>query len=159
MKKLISIAAFILLAFSAFAQDGRSLYNKFSEAQGVSAVYISPAMFRLVGKIPSLEIGEGDVDISPVIRSLDGLYVIDSENPSINGEIRNDAERFIKSGKYELLMEVKEEGDLCHIYTVRKGNTITSLVLLSYEPDECTFICLDGQIPMDQFEKVISSVR
>ena len=51
MKKIILIFAALLLAFSAFAQDGRSIYNRYSDEEGVTAVYISPAMFRLLGVI------------------------------------------------------------------------------------------------------------
>ena len=72
MKKLFTIAAAVLLTFNALAQDGRSIYNKFSDEPGVSAVYISPSMFKLIGKIPAIELGDGGekVDITPIIKSL-----------------------------------------------------------------------------------------
>ena len=44
MKKIFIVAVAMLLTFTAFAQDGRSIYNKYSDAKGVSAVYVSPAM-------------------------------------------------------------------------------------------------------------------
>ena len=44
MKKLFIIAATLLLGIFAHAQDGKSIYNKFSDEEGVSAVYISPSM-------------------------------------------------------------------------------------------------------------------
>ena len=46
MKRFILIALAALFGAGAFAQDGKSIYNKYSEAENVSAVYISPAMFR-----------------------------------------------------------------------------------------------------------------
>ena len=47
MKKIIAIAAAMLLTLTAFAQkDGQKIYNKYSDAKGVSAVYMSPSMFR-----------------------------------------------------------------------------------------------------------------
>ena len=46
MKKIFAIAAAMLVTVSAFAQDGKSIYKKYSDAENVSAVYISPAMFR-----------------------------------------------------------------------------------------------------------------
>ena len=48
MKKIALIAAFSLLVATAFAQDGKSIYNKYSDEKNVSAVYISPTMFRLM---------------------------------------------------------------------------------------------------------------
>ena len=156
MKKIFIVAVAMLLTFTAFAQDGRSIYNKYSDAKGVSAVYVSPAMFRLIKHIPQLEV-EG-VDISPLIKSLDGLYVIDSENDSINKSIANDAEKFVKSGSYELLMEVKDDGEVVHMYTAGKKDIINSFVLITSEPGECTFICFTGEINRNDLEKAIGAI-
>ena len=48
MKKIIAISVMLLIAVGAFAQEGKRLYNKYSAQEGVSAVYISPAMFKLM---------------------------------------------------------------------------------------------------------------
>ena len=46
MKKLATLlAAFLLLTAGAKAQDGKGIYNKYSDNEEVSAVYISSAMF------------------------------------------------------------------------------------------------------------------
>lgn len=155
MKKIFAIAAAALLTVTALAQDGRSIYNKYSEENGVTAVYISPAMFRLVGKLPELEIRD-NVDISGIVKTLNGFFLINSENTSINDRIRKDAEKFVTSGKYEILMEVKDDGEVMHMYTAGTEKEIESFVLISYEHDECTFICLDGKIPREEFEKMVA---
>ena len=92
-------------SYDAFVPHGKSIYQKYSDAENVSAVYVSPAMFRLIGQIPDLEVGDDNVNLTPVIRSLSGLYILNSENETVNGSLRADAERFINSGKYELPME------------------------------------------------------
>ena len=53
MKKIITILTALTLAVAAFAQSGKDLYNKYSDLEGINAVYISPAMFRMIGKIPT----------------------------------------------------------------------------------------------------------
>ncbi len=156
MKKILLAAAFMLLAVSSFAQDGRSIYNKYSDSKGVSAVYISPAMFRLIGRIPDLDLGGGDVDLTSVIQSLDGMYLIDSENADINGKIKSDAEKFVRSGKYEMLMEVKEDGEVVHMYTSGDEKVVTSFVMIAAEPGECTFICLDGKLSRKELEDLVA---
>ena len=156
MKRIVILFAALLLTVSAFAQNGKSIYQKYSDAENVSAVYISPAMFRLMGQIPDMEVGEDKVNLSPIIRSLTGLYVLDSENPSINGSLRADAERYIKSGRYELLMEVKDSGETVHIYTVGNEKVIEGFVMLAAQSDEVTFICLDGQMPRKEFEDLMA---
>lgn len=156
MKKILLAAAFMLLAVSSFAQDGRSIYNKYSDSKGVSAVYISPAMFRLIGHIPDLDLGGGDVNLTSVIQSLDGMYLIDSENADINGKIKSDAEKFVRSGKYEMLMEVKEDGEVVHMYTSGDEKVVTSFVMIAAEPGECTFICLDGKLSRKELEDLVA---
>ena len=156
MKKLYALLAMLLLSVAAMAQDGRAIYNKYSDLEDVQAVYISPAMFRLIGKIPDLETGDNKVNLTPVIRSLTGMYIINSENASINDQLRNEAERFIKAGRYELLMEVKDHGEAVRMYTVGSDKLINGFVMLAAEPNEVTFICLDGQMARDQFEKLVA---
>ena len=155
MKKYLIIAVVALLTISAYGQDGKSIYKKYSDAQGVSAVYISPAMFRLMGKIPEIEVGDG-MDIAPLIKSLNGFYLIDSENKSINSDIKKDVDRMLNRGVYELLMEVKDNGDIIHIYTVGDKKTITSFLFFADEPEETTFISIDGQMPREELEKLIA---
>ncbi len=156
MKRIIILFAALLLTASAFAQNGKSIYQKYSDAENVSAVYVSPAMFRLIGQIPNLEVGEDNINLTPVIRSLTGLYILNSENATVNGSLRADAERFINSGKYELLMEAKDSGEVVRMYTLGNDRTIEGFVMLAAEANEVTFICLDGQMPRKDFEELLS---
>ena len=156
MKRIIILFAALLLTVSAFAQNGKSIYKKYSDAENVSAVYVSPAMFRLIGQIPDLEVGDDNVNLTPVIRSLSGLYILNSENETVNGSLRADAARFLNSGKYELLMEAKDSGEVVRMYTLGNDRTIEGFVMLAAEANEVTFICLDGQMPRKDFEALLS---
>lgn len=157
MKKSIIIAAVLLLSFTALAQDWRSIYNKYSDYEDVSAVYISPSMFKLIGKIPDLPVGDSGVDISPIINSLSGFYLLDSENPSINRSLQADAEKFVKNGTYDLLMEIKDSGEKVKIFTCGNDKVINSLVMTSFEDNECVFIAISGEILRSELEKIIAS--
>ena len=156
MKRILFLIAALLLTLSAAAQNGKSIYQKYSDEENVSAVYISPAMFRLIGKIPDVNTGDGEVNLSPIIRSLSGMYLINSENEKINGNLRAEAERFIKSGKYEMLMEAKDSGQTVRMYTVGNEKTVEGFVMLAAEPASVTFICLDGRMPRDEFEQLMA---
>ena len=79
MKKLIALAVVLLITVQGFAQDGKSIYNKYSGEEGVSAVYISKAMFKMMGKLPSVEINDSDVNLSKVVSSLDAFYLIEEQ--------------------------------------------------------------------------------
>ena len=156
MKQLYIIVAMLLLSISAFAQDGRSLYNKYSDYDNVEAVYISPAMFRLIGKIPDVEMNDESVNLGPIIKSLSGLYVLSIKEGATASQLADDVNRFIKKGQYELLMEAKESGEVTRMYTVGDDFVVNSFVLLSHDGEETNFVCIDGTIPRDQLENLIA---
>lgn len=155
MKRIIIIATLLLASMAAFAQNGKSIYQKYSDAENVSAVYISPAMFRLIGKIPDLKLEGEDVNLAPLIQSLSGLYILDSENSSINAKIKADTESFIKGGEYELLMEAKEHGESVRMYTAGTEKIVNSFVMLSIEGEALSFICIDGKMDRESLEKML----
>ena len=156
MKKTI-LAALLLIGtlLPVKAQKALNLYNKYSDEKGMSAVYISPAMFRLIGKVPSIRM-EGDVDISPIIKNLSGMYILNCEDPELAQRLRGDVDKYMNTGKYELLMEAKEDGEVTRMYTIGNDKIIKSFVLLSVEPGETSFISFEGEIPREKLEEAIA---
>lgn len=157
MKKIIAAVAVLLLTATALlAQSSKSIYKKYSNEKGVSAVYISPAMFSLIRHIPSVEMNDEDVDLSPVISSLTGMYILSCENRMVADRLLNDVERLLDSGDFELLMEAKEDGDLTRMFSLGDETTINSFVLLNIEPDEVNFIAFEGKIPRKAMEDIVA---
>ena len=156
MKKLYILVAMLILSVTAYAQDGRSIYNKYSDNANVEAVYISPAMFRLIGKIPDMPVEEGSVNLGPIIKTLSGLYILSIKEDRVAEELAEDVNRFISKGQYELLMEAKDNGEVMRMYTVGDDFVVNSFVMLAREAGEVNFICLDGTIPRDQLENLIA---
>lgn len=154
----MTLAAALLLTVCAFAQDGKSIYTKYSDAENVSAVYISPAMFRMIGKLPDMDINGEDVDFSKLIQSLTGFFMLDSKNEVVNSKLKDDLTSLIKKGRYELLMEAKEDGETVRIYTAGDEKTINSFVLTAAEGPEFTFLCIDGRMLREDLEKIIVEV-
>lgn len=146
----------LLLTISSFAQDGKSIYQKYSDSEDISAVYVSPAMFKLIGRLPDIEMNSGEVNFYPIIKSLTGLYIINSSNKNINAQLYADVEKFIKSGRYELLMEAKDSGEAVRMYTVGNDSVVNSFVMVARDGDETTFICIDGNMNRTDLEKLLA---
>ena len=160
MKRLIILAVILLSATIASAQEGRNIYNKYSGGEGVTAVYISPSMFKLIGKLPNLEIeteSGSSMDLAPLISSFKGFYMLDISNPSVITEINKEVTTMISKGRYDLLMEVKDEGDNVQIYTSGDEKTIESFVFIASDGHEVQFICIDGKIIRSDLETLIAS--
>lgn len=156
MKKIYSILVLITLSLTALAQGGREIYSKYSDLPGMEAVYISPAMFRMIGKIPDVELGDEDINFSSIIKSMTGFYILSTENSKDAAALLDDVNKFIKVGKYELLMEAKDDGEATRMYTVGDEKTVTSFVMVSHEKDEISFISFDGKMDREKMGELIA---
>lgn len=159
MKKIIATLTLALLTLGAFAQGGKSLYQKYADCQDVEAVYISPAMFRMIGRLPDLNVRSGDggqIDLSSIVQSLTGFYMISTDNPSLCKSLAGDLAG-VSDKSRELLMEVNDHGEKMRIYTAGDNHYITSLILISTTEDEVSFIELDGKIRRSDLDALIAA--
>ena len=156
MKRFILIFTLLALSVSALAQNGKQLYSKYSGLPGMEAVYVSPAMFRIIGKIPDVELNDKNVNFSSIIKSMTGFYILNTENGETGAKLFADVKKFIDSGKYELLMEAKDDGQVVRMYTVGDEKTVTSFVMLARDKDEVSFISFDGNMDRQQMENILA---
>ena len=156
MKKIIIAAVFILSAISLQAQSAKSLYRKYGNEKGVSAVYISPAMFRLIGHLPNVELEDEDINLKPILKSITGMYILNCENTVVADRLLNDVEKMLDSGKYEMLLEAREEGELTRMFTSGDERSVKCFILLNIEDDEVNFISFEGEIPREDLENAIA---
>lgn len=160
MKRIIILAVLLLSATIASAQEGKNIYNRYSGSKGVSAVYISPSMFKIIGKLPDLEIKTADcnsMDLAPLISTFQGFYMLDISNATTIAAINQDVASMISKGRYELMMEVKDEGETLQIYTYGNEKIIQSFVFIASEGNSLQFICIDGEMMRSDIERLIAS--
>lgn len=162
MKRIITIAVMLLLAVGAFAQEGKRLYNKYSDLDGVSAVYISPTMFKLMGQLPDMNVETSDgqkMDIAPLVRSFSGFYMLSFEEKSAaSAELYKEVTAMVNKGSYELLMEVKDSGSTTRMYTLGNEKVVNSFVCIVNQEDQTMFFSLEGTIDRSDLEKLIANM-
>ena len=157
MKKFYILALMLLASVSALAQNGRSLYNKYSDLPDVEAVYISPAMFKLIGKIPEVKIEDNGVDFGPMIKSMTGFYLLQTEDKDLADKIFKDVSKVVNGHKFETLMEVKDKGERVNVFSLGDKNFLKSLLFTAFQGNETTFISIDGLIKRDDVENAIGA--
>lgn len=157
MKQIFLTLIAGLTALVASAQDYKSIYQKYSDDDRVTAVYISPAMFKMIGKIPEIRIEESDVDLSPMIKSMTGFYMLQTEDTSLAEKISKDVVKIVGGNKYETLMEVKDKGQKINILSLGDDEFIKSLLLTVLDSEETVFIGIDGLMKRDDVENAVSS--
>ena len=162
MKKIIAISVMLLIAVGAFAQEGKRLYNKYSDQEGVSAVYISPAMFKLMGQLPDINVETADgkkMDMAPLVRSFSGFYMLSFEKKSAaSAELYKEVTSMVNKGGFELLMEVKDDGSTVRMYTLGDEKVVNSFVCLMNNDDQTMFFSLEGSMNRSDIEKMIAGM-
>ena len=152
----------LFIAVGAFAQEGKRLYNKYSDQEGVSAVYISPAMFKLMGQLPDINVETADgkkMDMAPLVRSFSGFYMLSFEKKSAaSAELYKEVTSLVNKGNFELLMEVKDDGSTIRMYTLGDEKVVSSFVCIINEEDETMFFSLEGSMNRSDLEKLISDM-
>ena len=157
MKKIIILLlAFAVSMVSSAAQNSKKkIYSEYSGKQGVSAVYISPAMFKLMKTVPDIEINSQEVNFSRFIRTLEGMYILNTSDQDIASRLAKDVESELRYGKHELLMEAIEENQTTRIYIVQNDSIVSDLILLSRDGHSTSYISITGEMPLDELSKMI----
>ncbi len=157
MKKIIILLlAFAVSMVSSAAQNSKKkIYSEYSGKPGVSAVYISPAMFKLMKTVPDIEINSQEVNFSRFIRTLEGMYILSTDDQEIAYRLTKDVEKELDHGKHELLMEAIEENQTTRIYIVQNDSIVSDLILLSRDGHSTSYISITGEMPLDELSKMI----
>ncbi|MBQ8049443.1 MAG: DUF4252 domain-containing protein [Bacteroidales bacterium] len=157
MKKIIiiALAAIISMASAAAQNSKKQIYIDYSGKPGVSAVYISPAMFKLMKAVPDIEINDQEVNFSRFIRTLKGMYILSIDEPEMASQLVRDVEKELRNGKHELLMEAVEGSETTRIYVIQKDSIISDLVLLARDGSSTSYISITGQMPLEEISKMI----
>ena len=138
--------------------NANSLYSKWAEKDGVTATYISRSMFKMIRKIPQIQLYR-PVDLTPVIKNLDGLYMLEfntAQRNTTNGGLRKDIQAVLKG--HEKLMERREGEMVTRLFIATDGKTVSSFVMTRMDigSNYGQFVCIEGAIPQEGFEKVIA---
>lgn len=149
--KTLIISAVLLIAATINANAQNEFYQKYSEKKDVTKVYISKTLFSLMNAQDGMNVNYGNssnrLDISKVVKNLDGMYILTTRNQSLAKEMDADFKNLLQKYKLELLMEVNDNEDEVKMYVTRDGQEITHFFMHSHESDgELVIIYLEGRV-------------
>ena len=132
MKKIIFTIVFIFAVTIISAQ--KNPFDKFTDMDGVTSVYISKNMMSLFPKDSNQY---GGVDVSNFIGKLNSILILTSENKKVSQEMLSLANSRIKENNYELLMRVKsDDGELVNFFMKGKPDNIQELIMIVDSNDD-----------------------
>lgn len=158
MRRAILTIIISLAAITAYAQDYKTIYQKYSDDERVTAVYISPAMFKMIGKLPEVRIEDNGLDLAPMIKSMTGFYMLQTEDSFLAEKISKDVTRIVGGAKFETLMEIKDKGQKVNILSLGDDQFLKSLLLTVFDSGESMFIGIDGLMNRADVENAVATV-
>ena len=147
--KIILCVAMLVVSVTANAQVKE--FEKYADTKNVTYVYISKFMLRMVdaSSAPSVP----GVNTESLMKKLNGIQIISSENKNAIARLKADTQSFVKQGKYELLMQVDDDGDKVRIYH-KEGKQQSAVVMMADEDGEFAVIVFSGTFTLDDVQKM-----
>ena len=153
MKTIITnfILAIMLMMTSINAQAQKNPFDKFSDYEDVTYIFISEAMLKLVGTtaIPSID----GIDIHEIGSKLKSIQIITSEKCTKNS-LKSEAMSIIKKESYEKLIQVSEKDNKVDIY-FKDGKKNSIIVMVNDEKDDTALIIFSGEFCMANIAKML----
>ena len=115
MRKLILSLVLVLSANTFFAQ---TVFDKFEDQEGVTAVVVNKKMFSLLSKM-KVDDKETQQYVN-LIKKLDNLRVFVTKSDKKADEMKAISDKYIKTASLEELMKVNEKGKSVKIF-VKSG--------------------------------------
>ncbi len=126
-------------------------FEKYADMKNVSYVYISKYMLGMASKasMPSVP----GVDTKSLASKLTGIQIISSEEKTARAKLKNDVKAILDRDKYEVLMQMREDGSKVDIYHC-VGKQQSVVVMLMDEDDSATVMIFSGNFTLDDVMKM-----
>ena len=115
MRKLILSLVLVFSTNTFFAQ---SVFDKFEDQEGITAVVVNKKMFALLSKM-EVKDKESQQYVN-LIKKLDNLRVFVTQSDKKSDEMKSISDKYVKSASLEELMKINEKGKSVKIY-VKSG--------------------------------------
>ena len=152
MMKRIYILALLTTVFSLFAQAQQSFFDKYADMEGVTSVYISKSMLKL---LPEMSGSINGVYVGNLANRLDNIQILSCDELETISKLRKETDKINTTNGYEELMRVREDGEKTTIYFKEKRGKKKEFVLLVDEKDELTIISIVGDLTLKEIQGMI----
>ena len=157
MKRILFIMMMAVACVSMSAQE--TLFEKFEDAKNVESVYISKAMFDLIGSgLGSKLVGVKSMEdflIRDKLSKIDHLHILSSKDAKMANILAEVFTDYYKEGKFEELMRMKDNGQKTTIYMQQMKNKMSEFGLFSTGDGETRIISIVGTLTINDIKDVV----
>ncbi len=158
MKKLILIIVLVLISNTFFAQTA---FDKFDNQDDVTSIIVNKKMFTLLSKVDIKD--KESQEYVNLIKKLDNLKVFTTTSKAKATDMKNTADKYLKSNGLDELMRINEKGKNVKIY-VKSGATDSQVkeLLMFIEgvgKDETVLMSLSGNFDMEELSALTDKMK
>lgn len=158
MKKLLQIFIFALglsLCFTGVkGQSFDQIFDKYSEKEGVSSVFISKYMFELMSKME-----QEDKELQEIMRNLENIQILAFDGSSLTGiDFDQEVIPMIPLDDYKELMVVREQNEKSAFYILEQEGRIKELLMIATSDGESILLSITGNIKLHQIARLSGSM-
>lgn len=156
MKKSIFILTAFLISSLSVAQTGSidNLFDKYSEKEGFTSVYISGKMLSMLGSLNKES--ENKDNILLRIKSIRILSQDSLSTEKVN--FYDELGKKLDFSVYEELMVVKENHEVTKFLIRQTGNTISELLLVTGGTGGNTLISIRGDLNLKELSEISKTI-
>lgn len=148
--KYIFLVLFLCCTSLGFAQN--KLFDKYSEMNDVTSVYISKAMFQMMPKMET-----GSLNLMNLKGKIEGLQILTSTNVSVIEKMKADFTSTI-GGQHTELIRVKENNTRATFYVKQKGDLISEMIMLADTNNEYVVIQIIGNFTVKDIMDIANTI-
>lgn len=151
IKGLLLAVILLLGIVSTQAQD--QMFDKFSNNNNISTVFISKALLSMAGNM-----NVGNANIKALSSKLERMEIYSSEGKSASTLMKTEISKLAKDKTYEVLMSIKDKGDNITFYAKKdKNDKFRDLIMFTEDSDESTIIRFVGTFTMEDIKSVMGN--
>lgn len=132
-------------------QDPASLFDRLSKYKGISSIYISKSMLNLVG---DMNLNMGDMNVKDVSKKLDQIEIYTATDSKTMKYMSYEISKVKKNKDYELLMNVKKDGEDMTFYGVKDKKNFKEMIMITSKKEKGVIIRMVGNFTIDDIQKV-----
>ncbi len=158
MKNIILLLTIIVSATlfnnKSFGQDLNTLYADYAGNEKVNTVNLQSGLIGLAANF----LKEEDKELKDVIRSIDNIRLMITEDKNTGQNISDEANRIMNKMDYEELVRMNDEGEKIRVLAKQDGQKVQELIVMIDEEDESILLQLNGNIDLDKVSAALNAL-
>ena len=144
--KLLLIIICLFCAGVGFAQN--SVFEKYTDMDNITSVYISKAMFQMMPAIENV-----GVNLMNMKGKIEALQLVTTEKQDMIAQMKKDFSQLVTT-RHEELMRVKNGNTRVNFYSNKNGDQIKDLIMLVESDSTFVAIQLVGNFTLKDIQDI-----